>query len=33
MMPITTSSIAPKPEKIHAMMMKARVTINFKHCP
>jgi hypothetical protein len=33
LMPIITRSIAPKPEKIHAMMMKVRAIISFRHCP
>lgn len=33
LMPITISSIVPNPEKIHAIMIKVRVIINFKHNP
>ncbi len=32
-MPIISRSSVPKPDKMHAVRMKARVTINFKHCP
>lgn len=32
-MPLVSRSIAPKAEKIHAIIMNVRVIINFKHCP
>ncbi len=31
--PIVSSRIVPKADKIHAIMMKVRAIINFKHCP